>query len=232
MTPCWAGNAAVRPQLSVIRRGVRRDELERPHRFAAWPARSTSRTRPRHGRPPRSRSPSLDGLRFLRTVATKTKLPALVVVQEYTNVINDVLALNDQIAQAASDPSLAQTVHVLGLVSAMQEVASEQRAILAAALLQGSFGAGQQSALQAAQSAQQSDLASFNISASVSQQQIWNNSVNKLVRLPGQRRGTPGDLAAGQRSLAGERSDQPGRLVRGHVEHRRHPDGLGRAPAD
>ena len=122
---------------------------------------------------------SLDGLRFLRTVSTTTKLPALVVVQEYSNVINDVLALNDQIAQAASDPSLAQTVHVLGLVSAMQEVASEQRAILAAALLQQSFGAGQQSALQAAQSAQQSDLASFNISASVGQQQIWNNSVNR-----------------------------------------------------
>ena len=122
---------------------------------------------------------SLDGLRFLRTVSITTKLPALVAVQEYTNVIDDVLALNDQIAQAASDPSLAQTVHVLGLVSAMQEVASEQRAILAAALLQHSFGAGQQSALQAAQSAQQSDLASFNISASVGQQQIWNNSVNR-----------------------------------------------------
>ncbi len=122
---------------------------------------------------------SLNGLGFLRSVAIKTKLPALVVVQEYSNIIDDVLALNDQIAQAASDPSLAQTVHVLGLVSAMQEVASEQRAILAGALLQGSFGAGQQSALQAAQSAQQSDLASFNISASVSQQQIWNNSVNR-----------------------------------------------------
>jgi len=121
---------------------------------------------------------SLNGLPYLRKVATGTKLPALVVVQEYTNVIDDVLALNDQIAQAASDPSLAQTVHVLGLVSAMQEVASEQRAILAAALLQGSFGAGQQSALEAAQSAQQSDQASFNISASVRQQQIWNTSVN------------------------------------------------------
>src|ERR1022692_367121 len=125
---------------------------------------------------------SLDGLRFLRTVSTTTKLPALVVVQEYTNVIDDVLAMNDQVAQAASDPSLAQTVHVLGLVSAMQEVASEQRAILAAALLQHSFGAGQQSALQAAQSAQQSDLASFNISASVRQQQIWNTSVNRSDR--------------------------------------------------
>ena len=121
---------------------------------------------------------SLNVLPYLRTVATKTKLPALVVVQEYTHVIDDVLALNDQIAQASSDPSLAQTVQVLGLVSAMQEFASEQRAILAAALLQGSFGAGQEAALQDAQSAQRSDLASFNISASVRQQQIWNNSIN------------------------------------------------------
>ena len=68
---------------------------------------------------------------------------------------------------------------VLGLVSAMQEVASEQRAILAAALWQKFFGPGQLAALQAAQSAQQSDQASFDIAASVQQQQLWNTSINK-----------------------------------------------------
>ncbi len=122
---------------------------------------------------------ALSGLASLRTVATTYRLPALVVVQEYTHVIDDVLALNDQIAQAANDPALGQTTQVLGLVSAMQEVASEQRAILAAALLQGSFGPGQLAALQAAQSAQQSDQASFDIAASVGQQQLWNTSINK-----------------------------------------------------
>jgi hypothetical protein len=122
---------------------------------------------------------TLSGLQYLRNASIGSQLPALVVVQKYTQVIDDVLALNDEISQSASDPTLAQTVRVLGLVSAMKEQASEQRAILAAALLQGSFGPGQLAALEAAQSAQQSNLAAFDISASVGQRQLWNNSVDQ-----------------------------------------------------
>ena len=121
---------------------------------------------------------ALGELPYLRTVSISTELPALVVVQKYTQLIDDVLALNDQIAQSASDPQLAQTVRVLGLVSAMKEEASQQRAILAAALLQGKFGPGELDALNAAQSAQQSNLAAFDISADVGQRLLWNNSVN------------------------------------------------------
>jgi signal transduction histidine kinase len=122
---------------------------------------------------------ALDGLPSLRTVSTESQLPALVVVQKYTQLIDEVLALNDQIAQGAGDPTLAQTVGVLSLVSAMKEEASEQRAILAGALLQGSFGAGQLAALQAAQSAQQSNLAAFDVSADVGQRRLWDTSVNQ-----------------------------------------------------
>ncbi|HEX9030954.1 MAG TPA: nitrate- and nitrite sensing domain-containing protein [Streptosporangiaceae bacterium] len=122
---------------------------------------------------------ALASLPSLRSVATGTKLPALVVTQQYTAIIDDVLALNSQIAQSANDPALAQSVQVLGLVTAMQEVASQQRALLVGALLKGGFGPGELTVMQAALSAQQSDLASFNIAASVSQQQIWNDSINK-----------------------------------------------------
>ena len=121
---------------------------------------------------------ALGELPYLRTVSISTELPALVVVQKYTQLIDDVLALNDQIAQSASDPQLAQTVRVLGLVSAMKEEASQQRAILAAALIQGKFGPGELDALNTAQSAQQSNLAAFDISADVGQRLLWNNSVN------------------------------------------------------
>jgi hypothetical protein len=121
---------------------------------------------------------ALNGLAYLRHSSIDTQLPLLVVVQKYTQVINDVLALDDQNAQGSNDPTLAQTVRVLGLVSAMQEEASEQRAILAAALLQGKFGPGELAALDAAQSAQQSNLAAFDISASVGQRLRWNNSVD------------------------------------------------------
>ncbi|HEX9413523.1 MAG TPA: nitrate- and nitrite sensing domain-containing protein, partial [Ktedonobacterales bacterium] len=122
---------------------------------------------------------ALGELKDLRNASIKTQLPALVVVQKYTQVIDDVLVLNNEIAQGVGDPTLAQTVGVLTLVSAMKEEASEQRAILAAALLQGSFGPGQLAALEAAQSAQQSNLAAFDNSATVGQRQTWNQSVDQ-----------------------------------------------------
>jgi signal transduction histidine kinase len=121
---------------------------------------------------------ALDGLRFLRDSSIDTALPVLVVVQKYTQVIDDVLALDDQNGQGSSDPTLAQTGRVLELVTAMEEEASEQRAILAAALLQGKFGPGELAALDAAQSAQQSNQAAFDISASEGQRVQWNNSVD------------------------------------------------------
>jgi signal transduction histidine kinase len=122
---------------------------------------------------------ALSELPFLRAAATRTRLPVLVVVQKYTQVINDVLALDDQIAQPASDPALAQTVRALELVSAMQEAASQQRAIVVAALLAGAFGPGQLGAVEAAQSAQQNDLDAFDITASVGQQRLFNTSVDR-----------------------------------------------------
>ena len=72
---------------------------------------------------------------------------------------------------------LAQAVSSLGLVSQMKEDASQQRAILAAALLQGAFGRGELTALQNAVSAQQTNLQAFDGSASPSQLQLWNADV-------------------------------------------------------
>ncbi|MGH3395109.1 MAG: nitrate- and nitrite sensing domain-containing protein, partial [Streptosporangiaceae bacterium] len=83
-----------------------------------------------------------------------------------------------QISQSASDPQLAQTVRALSLVSAMQESASEQRAILFGALWAGRFGPGQLAALQNAQSAQQSNLSTFTASASVGELRQWTAAAN------------------------------------------------------
>ena len=121
---------------------------------------------------------SLNGLSNLRQAATTTQLPMLVVVNEYTTVINNVLALDDQISQSASDPQLAQTVRALSLVSAMQESASEQRAILFAAIWAGRFGPGELAALQNAESAQQSNLSTFTASASVGELRQWTAAAN------------------------------------------------------
>ena len=115
-------------------------------------------------------------LSSLRTASTRTLLPLLVVSQKYGQTINTVLSFNSNIGQGAGDPSLAQTVSVLGLVSAMQADASQQRAILSAALNQGSFATGEQSALQDSLSSQQTSLQAFDAAATPAQLQLWNNA--------------------------------------------------------
>jgi len=112
----------------------------------------------------------------LRHAATGTSLPALVVVRKYSDLIDDLLVLEDATSQGASDATLAQGVRVLGLVSHMKEDASEQRAILAAALIQHSLSAGALDALATAQSDQAANLAEFNLTATAAQRQLWNSS--------------------------------------------------------
>jgi signal transduction histidine kinase len=118
-------------------------------------------------------------LSSMRTAATRTLLPLLVVSQKYGQTINTVLAFNSNIGQGAGDASLAQTVSVLGLVSAMQADASQQRAILAAALNQGSFAPGELSALQDSVSSQQTSLQAFNAAATPQQLQLWSNAASR-----------------------------------------------------
>ncbi len=120
---------------------------------------------------------ALGDLPFLRTASTQTALPALVVVQKYTQMLDSLLALIDVTGQGASDATLGQAIRVLGLVSRMKEEASQQRGILAAGLLQKELGANELNALISAESQQQSNLQSFNTSASIAQRQLWNNSV-------------------------------------------------------
>ena len=120
----------------------------------------------------------LQALPALRQAATTTQLPPLVVVQKYTQLIQDLQALEAETSQGSGDAALSQTVRVLGLVSTMKEEASEQRAILTGALLQGQLTSGELAALNAALADQQSNLQAFNTSSTVAQRQLWNDSVS------------------------------------------------------
>jgi hypothetical protein len=64
------------------------------------------------------------------------------VVQGYAVTIDALIALDDDIAPSSGDPALASSVHALSVISAIAEQASEQRAYLAAALIEGTFGPG------------------------------------------------------------------------------------------
>jgi signal transduction histidine kinase len=123
----------------------------------------------------------LAGLPNLRLAATQSNLPALVVVQKYSDLIGDLLVLEDSTAQGVSDTTLSQTVRVLGLVSRMKEDVSQQRAILTAALIQHDLGPAALQALTSAQSDQAANLGSFNLSATSAQRELWNTSVSNSL---------------------------------------------------
>jgi signal transduction histidine kinase len=125
---------------------------------------------------------ALDRLAPLRLAATQTELPLLQVVTKYTGLIDDLLVLEDATAQGASDPALAQSVRVLGLISHAKEDASQQRAILTAALLQASehvpapLGPAQLGALQNALSDEQTNLTEFGLTATSAQRQQFGSA--------------------------------------------------------
>jgi signal transduction histidine kinase len=120
----------------------------------------------------------LDSVGYLRQASAKSMLPPLPVIQMYADLVNTLIALSDQTAQGTGDPALSQTIEVLGLVSRMKEEASQQRAILSAALLQGKLTRPEQSALDAAQATQASDQQAFTRAAAPAQRQEWDNALS------------------------------------------------------
>jgi signal transduction histidine kinase len=120
----------------------------------------------------------LQALPALRDAAISTQMPPLVVVQKYTELIQDLQVLEGETSQGSSDATLSQTVRVLGLVSTMKEEASEQRAILTGALLRAQLTTAELTALNSAIADQAGNLQSFNTSSTVAQRQLWNNSVS------------------------------------------------------
>jgi signal transduction histidine kinase len=121
---------------------------------------------------------SLDSIAYLRQVSAKSMMPALQVVQMYADLIDTLIGLSDQTAQGTADPVLSQTIEVLGLVSRMKEEASQQRAILSAALLRGQLTPPEQAALDAAQASQASDQQAFNLAAAPAQREDWGNALS------------------------------------------------------
>ncbi len=126
---------------------------------------------------------AIDGVVALRRSATGTQLPSLVVIQKYASAIDQLLALEDEIATGSNDAALADTVRVMGLISGMKEEVSREQAILTSALTPDLVGAtqfqrGQLSALDAAQAEQQADLAQFSLTATGSQRQLYESALS------------------------------------------------------
>jgi signal transduction histidine kinase len=138
---------------------------------------------------------AIGNLPAIRAAATGTRLPALIVTQEYATAINTLLAIEGQLAVGSGDSTLAGSVRVLGLVSSMKEEASLQQALLTSALRSdlislgpSGFGPARQTELTNALAQQQGDLNSFNTAATAEQRQLFNSvlSGSKVVQAQAQ----------------------------------------------
>jgi signal transduction histidine kinase len=128
----------------------------------------------------------LTGLPALRNSAINTSLPALPVVVDYRDDIDQLLRIDDDIALDSGDPALASSVRALTIVSRIEEEASEQRAYLAYALTQETFGPGVLSALNTAFAQMTDNIAEFNASATAPQVSLYSTTVSgSLVDLAG-----------------------------------------------
>ena len=108
---------------------------------------------------------SIAELPGLRRHAAQGQAPALAVMNGYSVATAGLLPVTDGIADLSGNSALITSVRALGSLSRMKDQASEQQAILGAALVEGHFGPGALTALTTAQAQQASDLVSFRSSA-------------------------------------------------------------------
>jgi signal transduction histidine kinase len=102
---------------------------------------------------------------------------ALSVIADYAAPINNMIALDDQIAQGTSDAQLVNDVQTLNSVSLAKDQAAQQRALLFNALSQQIFADGVQQALTTAESEELTDLTAFKTTATAAEQNTFNNTV-------------------------------------------------------
>ena len=115
----------------------------------------------------------------LRTAAVSTQLPAVDVMTRYTSVIDQLLAIDDNIALGSGDPTLNNDVRALNLVSLIAEQASEQRGLLAYAFAQdGTFDPQVLTDAQNALEEQNANVAEFDRVATAQQVAQYDDSVS------------------------------------------------------
>jgi len=108
---------------------------------------------------------SIASLPGLRRQAVQSQASALAVTTGYSAATAGLFPVIDGIADLSGNSALNISVRALGSLSRMTDQASQQQAILGAALAEGSFEPGALAALTTAQAQQASDLASFRGSA-------------------------------------------------------------------
>ncbi|WP_345682011.1 nitrate- and nitrite sensing domain-containing protein, partial [Streptosporangium roseum] len=120
----------------------------------------------------------IDELDSVRKTAVGTQLPAQPTIAMYSRTIADLLALHDEIIQGVADQELAGSATAFGALSRAKEQASRERANLAIALADRTFTSEGLNAMLAARAQRDSELAAFRSDASVTQRQLYDDTVS------------------------------------------------------
>ena len=137
----------------------------------------------------------VETLPLVRTSVADPAFPAAAIMQVYTvNVIQPAITFTSVVGNEASSTDLRREVTALGALLQVEDATSVQRAIMlrAVSFPQPSLSSDDVASLQQAQRQAVADLASFNASVDLAEQQNYSNTVT----------GPPVDGAAQQESLA------------------------------
>jgi signal transduction histidine kinase len=102
---------------------------------------------------------------------------ALSVIADYRPPIDDMIALNNLIAEGTSDASLVSDVQTLNSLSLAKDQAAQQRALLFNAFKQKIFADFEQQALTSAESQELVEETAFNTTATPAEQSTFTNTV-------------------------------------------------------
>jgi signal transduction histidine kinase len=114
---------------------------------------------------------------LLKGTVNNAAIDGLSAVRYYELPINDLITLNDEIAQGTADSSLAIDVRELNLLSLAKDQASQQRGLFFNSFTQKFFSNGVLQALISAQSAEQSDETAFQSAAAPAERRAFHATV-------------------------------------------------------
>ncbi|MGH3290278.1 MAG: sensor histidine kinase, partial [Trebonia sp.] len=122
---------------------------------------------------------NITDLKFIRQAALTTKSPALSVITNYDRVIQAFVTFSNDVAAGTGNATLQSDVSVLNALLRMEDDASLQRAYLYQALAapQATLTPSALQELNQATEQQAADTLAFDQSASVAEQQNYNNTV-------------------------------------------------------
>jgi Nitrate and nitrite sensing len=119
---------------------------------------------------------AITNLGQLRNVA-QTRRSALAVISDYAVPINDMMALNGQIAQGADDPALINDLETLNSLAQEKDQVAQQRAILFDAFTERAFANAEQQALFTAVAGQNAAATAFDATATPAEQDSFTRVV-------------------------------------------------------